>query len=167
MRHLPFPSVTPSAPTDGRAPRKFLSFPETSSSTKHLFERRSSSRLHSCTIMPSRMMTTSSQTCSTSRRRCEHMSTFMPCSSFISRTRRSMRRRAEGSKSVGRLIKDNQFRTVNDGLGQLGHLLHSQRIGSQFAIARFTKPHVKQCLVRLFEGNRLRQAGQLGHQAQE
>ena len=70
-------------------------------------------------------------------------------------------------QSVGRLVKDNQFRAVNDGLGQLGHLLHSQRIGSQFAIARFTKTHVKQRLVRLFKGNRLRQAGQLGHQAQE
>ena len=63
-----------------------------------------------------------------------------------------MRRRAGGIEAVGRLVEDHQFRAVHDGLGELGHLFHAQRIGPQFAVARLAETDVEQHLVRLLEG---------------
>ena len=100
IRQRPAPSDTPSAPISGSAIRRFRSSPVTSSSTKDRFDRRSSSRLQWCAITPSFRITASSHTCSMSRSRWEQMSTFMPCSSFMSATSFSIRRRAAGSSPL-------------------------------------------------------------------
>src|SRR5439155_21383168 len=39
-----------------------------------------------------------------------------------------------GVQPVGRLVEDDQLRTVDDGLGQLGHLFHAERIGAERAV---------------------------------
>ena len=64
-----------------------------------------------------------------------------------------------GIETVGRLVEDHKLRTVDDRLGQLGHLLHAQRIRAERAVARFSESDVKQDFVRLFEGNARGEAG--------
>ena len=54
---------------------------------------------------------------------------------------------------------------MHEGLSQLGHLLHPQRVGSQLAVAGFSKPHVEQDLVRPFERGLGGEARQLAHHA--
>ena len=77
----------------------------------------------------------------------------MPCSSFISRTSRSMRWRAGGSRPLVGSSRIDQLRAVHDRLGQLGHLLHAQRIRVQLAIPRLAQAHMEQRFVRFFERN--------------
>jgi hypothetical protein len=74
------------------------------------------------------------------------------------------RRRIE---AVCRFVQHDQLRPVDDGLGELGHLLHPVRIGSQFPVARLAEPDVEQGLVRLLERRARRKARQLGHLTQE
>jgi hypothetical protein len=85
----------------------------------------------------------------------------------ISRTRPSMRWRAEGSRPFVGSSSKQQLRSVRNRLRELGELLHSERIGLELAVARLAEADVEQRLVRPFERRPRRQAGKLGHHAHE
>ena len=55
-------------------------------------------------------------------------------------------------EAVGRLVEEQQLRPVDDRLGQLGQLLHAQRVGLELAVARLAETDVEQRLVGPLEG---------------
>ncbi len=72
-----------------------------------------------------------------------------------------------GVEAVGRLIENQQFWTVRQCLRQLDELLHAQRVSADLAVAHFTKPDVKQRLMRSLQRLARGQSGQLRHVAHE
>ena len=59
------------------------------------------------------------------------------------------------------------LRAVNDGHGELGHLLHAERVRAELAVSGFAQSHVEQRFVRTFHGGFGRQPGKLRHHAHE
>ena len=78
-----------------------------------------------------------------------------------------MRCAGGGIEAVGGLIEDQQARAVDDGLGQLGELLHAQGIGSQKAVAGFAEADVEEHFVGALERGFGGKAGELAHHADE
>ena len=68
---------------------------------------------------------------------------------------------------IGRFVEDDEFRTVDDGLRELGELLHAQRIGPECTVAGFAEPDIKQRLVSALEGGFPRQSRKFSHHADE
>ena len=66
-----------------------------------------------------------------------------------------------GVEAVGRLVEEQQLRAVGDRLGELGELLHAERVGLELAVARLAEADVEQRLVRPLE----RRAGAAGPRA--
>jgi hypothetical protein len=56
---------------------------------------------------------------------------------------------------------------VDDGLRELGHLLHAQRKSFERSVASFTQAHVLQRFVRALERRLRWQSGQLAHHPNE
>ena len=70
-------------------------------------------------------------------------------------------------EAVCRFVQHDELWPMDNRLGELGHLLHPERVGSQLSVARLAEPHMEQDLVRLFERRLRREARQLGHLANE
>ena len=87
--------------------------------------------------------------------------------SRMSRIRRIIRSRAWWIEPVGRLVEEEDLRAVRESLGELGELLHAQRVGADVAVARLAQADIEEDFVRPLEGLRRRHARQLGHQADE
>jgi hypothetical protein len=108
-------------------------------------------------------MSTSSQHSSTSRSRCEERVAAV-ADVLDKLDHADARGRVQ---AVGRLIQKEQFGAVGDGLGQLGGLLHAQRIGAQVAVAHLAQSNVEEGFVRALQRVFRRQTGQFGHQPDE
>src|SRR2546423_7796270 len=70
-------------------------------------------------------------------------------------------------QTVSRLVQKQETRSVYDGLRELGHLLHSERIRSQIAIPHFTEADVKKRFVRPLHRLLRRQPRDLRHHTDE
>ena len=68
---------------------------------------------------------------------------------------------------VGGLVEHEQARAVDQGLGELDHLLHAGGEGPDLAVARLTETDVEKRLVGALEGRLGRQTAELGHEPDE
>ncbi len=70
-------------------------------------------------------------------------------------------------EAVGRLVEHEQPGPVDQGLGELDHLLHPGGEGAHLAVARLAETDVEERLVGSFEGGLRRQAAEFGHEPDE
>ena len=76
------------------------------------------------------------------------------------------------AEQPGRVVRirpagHQQLRAVNQGLGELDHLLHTGGEGPELAVSRFAETDVEEGFVRALEGRLGGQPAELGHQAYE
>ena len=72
-----------------------------------------------------------------------------------------------GVEAIGGFVEDDEFGAVDNGLRELGHLFHAERVGADFAVARFAEADVKENFVGFFESRGFGQARDFAHQAEE
>src|SRR6185295_8397416 len=69
-----------------------------------------------------------------------------------------------GIEPVGRLVEKEEPGTVNQGLGELGELLHAERVGLDLAVPGFAETDVEERLVGPLERPLGGKARELAHQ---
>ena len=167
MRQRPTPSDTPSAPISGSAARSCRSSPVTSSSTKRAVRpplfleiavMDDRAVLHDHRLV-AHLLDVAQQVGAD-----EHVHALL-----VLHLGDELEHAPAGGRieAVGGFVEHDQLRSVHDRLGELGHLLHAERVGPQLAIARFAEPDVEQHLVGLLERGFRRKPGELGHLAHE
>ena len=116
-----------------------------------LFDRRSSSRLQCCTIMPSFMITAFVAYLLDVAQQVGADENIHPVLVLHFFDELEHAAAGGGIEAVGRFVQHHQLGPVHDRLGKLRHLLHPIRVGSQLPAPRLSEPHIEQHFVRLLE----------------